>query len=991
MQKIKRFVFTHFKWLFPLFLLLTIVSAMLVLKHNGCLKNEYSPHSVLSLQQSFDKKITDSIIRKWNKDSCNCPRVNAPQQLCADGAKCKKAIVYAAKSIRSDFLFIPCYIILLVLVLVRLNCRTPFTAFFDAAQDFAKQPPAFISQLTKLFIGFVIIAGIFDVAENIFMLRALNTMGTGLQYNPSSFATPSVVKMVLLGIVIIYFLVRASAWLTGFVLVTANLLWRLRIAVFSLLLLGLPIWLTDQGQDLLANVNNTHSGPIGLFITLSVLAVLNWHLPKLYSGTAAIAQPAPSVPNPQSGKFKIKQLITRNWDEAEVVQETKPNSDYEKKAGRMFGILTFLVPACAISSALDAFKADHLLSFISPVALLVVLMLFFYMVIRYNWLEKMNEYIRQNNHNRKGRLLRAALILFSILGLIKIILPAFGNSSAPDKMTTLQVNLIIMAVLFLLFTEYRNTKLLVNYFSGKKLNWLIWGGATFCILLFLLFNFKPLLLQRLNRAAGFRVEAIPLLISAIIFHTVFFSLLLLWGRRFKVDLISIFLVVGLVITISGSNNFHTVRRVKPENSMPAKDMAVFKDHLKQWLLYRKDEIERFDTSGGQRYPFFLVNSYGGGIRAAAWTSMLLSRLDQRLTATKRNPAFRDSLRRNFSHYTFAVSGISGGTVGLAVNTSYLYRQLAQNSSGQLLPPDSAKLFRFYQSDFLSPVTTLLLGRDILASVLRIENWDDRAAIMERVWEIQAKANRLGWLGVPFREIWNQSAPGVRYEIPLLFSNTYHAEAGVQGILAPVQLDSADFPSSTLLNNLDLVKERDLRLSTAAFISARFPYISPSARFNYEHHFIDGGAKEYSGCGTLFNLFQAIERIKKEDSLVGALMSKIQVYHFNIKNYLPREETKIVNNPFEITLPIKAVFQNGYGNTEEALLRMEQSVGRNNSFMIQPRIKYLNEEDCKKRYSPVLPLGWKISKDALMRMWKSVDFEERTPGSALQQLLKVFNE
>jgi hypothetical protein len=985
MHTVRIFVFTHFKWLFTLLLLSCIIVATLVLKHNGCLQNDNSPRSVLTLQQTFDKATSAKIIEAWKMDNCYCSNTSATSDPCADIAQCKKAIHYARAGIYTDFWLIPLYVLLLLTLLLRFNCRNPFPSFFNAQNDIENQSPGYIAVLTPVLMVLVVVAAVFDVIENIAMLYAFNNTAN---HNPHSFAIPAIIKMALLAIVVLYFLARSSAWLTRFILNTGQLLWRFRIAVFSLLLLAIPLWFTDQGQDILANINSNHDGPVGVFFTLSVLAVLNWHLPKMYTATE-VQKKMGAAATTKSRAFKIKQMISRDWDDAGDINAGADVS-YEKKAGRMFGILTFLIPACAISKALDVFKADHFFKFISPTALLALLVVVFYAIIRYNWLDWLKNYINHNIKNARGIILVIGLVTFILWSLMKIVSPAFGNSTGAERITTLQVNLLLMAVLFLLFTEYRGARWLRGYFVGTSLNWLIWAAAASCIVIFLLFNIRPLLLDRLNNTGNFRAEALPILIGAIIFHTVFFSLLLLWGRRFKTDLISIFLITGLAITLTGGNNFHTIRTLKEKNSLPATSAPSFKEYLKGWLTHRKNEINAFDTTGGRRYPFFLINSYGGGVRATAWTSMLLSRVDAVLSSKKMGDPFKN-LPREFNHYTFATSGISGGTVGLAMNTSLLYKKW-QHPGNQPTYPSDSTLSKFYESDFLSPVTTLLFGRDILASVLGISQWDDRSAVQEQIWEKQAKRYGLGNLCLPFRNIWKtDSTSSFRFEIPLLFSNTYHAEKGVQGILAPVKLNEEDFPSATIINTLELVEKKDMRLSTAAFISARFPYITPSARFGYEHHFIDGGAKEYSGCGTLYNIFHLIEKIRKEDPGIDSLMKKMQVYHFNIKNYIPREDKKVVTNPFEITLPLTAVINTGYGNTDESVTRLQQAVGNENSFMVQPTVKYIGEEDgCKNRYSPVLPLGWKISDKALERMWKGIDYEQGKTGSDFQRLLQVFD-
>jgi hypothetical protein len=995
MRKIRIFVFTYFKWLFPLLLVSCIITAIWVLKNDGCLKSVNSPRSILSLESTFSKEKSDSIITFWNKDKCYCYTAST-KDTCDDNRKCNTALVYATKSIKRDYLFICLYVPLLLILLLRFNCRNPFPSFFEAQNDIDNEPPKYIGRLTGIMMVLVLIAGVSDIIENAAMLRAFDHINS---YHPESFTIPATIKMILLGMVLVYLLTRSSAWLTDFAVKTGRLLWRFRIAVFSLLLLALPLWFTSQGQDLLANVNSNDAGPVGLFITLSILAVLNWHLPKMYTGTEIQKGSVISAALAKSRAFRMKHLLIRDWDDSRN-KNVAGSISYEEKAGRMFGILTFLIPSCAISKLQNVFKVDHDFKFISPVALLALLVLIFYAIIRYNSLERLRGYVNNNIKNIRGITIIILIVAFIVWAFIKIISPAIGSSTGPKRITQLQVNLIYMAALFLLFTEYRSIRRLSNFFTGTSLNWFIWAGAATSIAIFLLFNIAPLLLQKINNFGSFKAEPLPMLISAIIFHTVFFSLLLLWGRRFKTDIISIFLITGLVITLTGSNNFHTVRIIKKdEASLPATSLTTFKDHLKGWLQYRENELKNFDTTGGRRYPFFLINSYGGGIRATAWTSMLLSRVNTVLASKKNSISFKN-LPRDINHYTFATSGISGGTVGLALNTSLLYRQWSQPGTIKGYPSENL-LSEFYQSDFLSPVTTPLLGRDILASVLGISTWSDRGAIQEQVWEQQAEKYGFGRLDSSFRRIWNKNSTPFCYEIPLLFSNTYHTEKGAQGILAPVKLDSAAFPSATIINafwpekrssdTLLLIRDNDMRLSTAAFISARFPYLSPSARFGYEHHFIDGGTKEYSGCGTLYNIFKLIEKIRKEDPYIDSLMKKIQVYHFNIKNYVPAEDKKVVTNPFEITLPVIAIINTGYGNTDESVERMKQAVGTENSFMVQPTVEFIGQEKgCKNRYSPILPLGWKISDKALERMWKGIGYEQTKAGSDLQKLLQVFD-
>src|SRR5205823_52027 len=79
-------------------------------------------------------------------------------------------------------------------------------------------------------------------------------------------------------------------------------------------------------------------------------------------------------------------------------------------------------------------------------------------------------------------------------------------------------------------------------------------------------------------------------------------------------------------------------------------------YARQWLAARRGEI----MSSKEPYPVYLVAAAGGGIRAAYWTAGLL--------------AFRQDNEPTFAHHAFALSGVSGGSLGSVVFAGLLHEQ-----------------------------------------------------------------------------------------------------------------------------------------------------------------------------------------------------------------------------------------------------------------------------------------------------------------------------
>jgi hypothetical protein len=244
-------------------------------------------------------------------------------------------------------------------------------------------------------------------------------------------------------------------------------------------------------------------------------------------------------------------------------------------------------------------------------------------------------------------------------------------------------------------------------------------------------------------------------------------------------------------------------------------------------------------------PLVLVAAAGGGIRAAWWSSQALGLL----TAT---PCGR--------HAVFAVSSVSGSSLGLAVMAT--------------TPQPAAAMSRIAGPDALAAAIDGLLLRDMIAGTTGLnfiaaqmppgQDFPDRAALMESAWEAEDPALTepfpLSHPVLPWRLLLNATAvrTGCRvliadHPIGPAFPSVAPSLTCVPGSAAPAA-DSYDLFAA-------LPCLRGIATATAALLGARFPYITPSGVVNGcgplsgtpVEQFVDGGYADSSGLSTLADL------------------------------------------------------------------------------------------------------------------------------------------
>jgi hypothetical protein len=260
--------------------------------------------------------------------------------------------------------------------------------------------------------------------------------------------------------------------------------------------------------------------------------------------------------------------------------------------------------------------------------------------------------------------------------------------------------------------------------------------------------------------------------------------------------------------------------------------------------------------GGHRVsviPLIQVAASGGGIRAAWWTVKVLGTIAD-------SPCGADDI--------FAVSSVSGGSVGTAVLTTASSHseqpgQLASARIATMAGPAalSAGIDGFVLRDALAGYT----GIDVAAAgTPDSDRYPDRAALIELEWQREDAG-----LSTAFPP----RLPALPWT--MLFNST-SVSTGCRAIVSTVTL-----PRAPQLPNMGLTCGLGTRgpagsydffarlpcmqgrraTSTAAMLSARFTYVTPTGTVNgchkqsgtFEDQLADGGYGDSTGLSTLINL------------------------------------------------------------------------------------------------------------------------------------------
>jgi len=344
----------------------------------------------------------------------------------------------------------------------------------------------------------------------------------------------------------------------------------------------------------------------------------------------------------------------------------------------------------------------------------------------------------------------------------------------------------------------------------------------------------------------------------------FGSVVVLAAVRLRLPFIGLLLIWAILC--SRCNDNHAIRTL-PADTLSQTAPSSSKTPVKEAFVIWHDAVQKaYPMTGPAPRPVYIVTTEGGGIRAAYWTAVVLSALqDQSLDERKAwigtHPG--QPPPPDFASHVFAISGVSGGSLGAVVFNALLAENVAY--------PMENKAHDILRQDFLSPTLAAMFFPDLLQRFLPMKFASaDRGAALEKAWEYgwnqtisgsadenDASGNRLAQ---PFRKLWQTWKGDV--PLPALFLNGTRVELGKRIITSNLPIISTylgEFADAEdAAEKLGRNSGRDIRLSTAALMSARFTYVSPAGLLPDGGHVVDGGYFENSGAATALEVLYEVE-------------------------------------------------------------------------------------------------------------------------------------
>jgi len=359
--------------------------------------------------------------------------------------------------------------------------------------------------------------------------------------------------------------------------------------------------------------------------------------------------------------------------------------------------------------------------------------------------------------------------------------------------------------------------------------------------------------------------------------------------------------VGLLLPLIVWVNWHPLHSeptIDQNKAVTGIDTMAVKARFQCWLEFRRvdpaapgqqaPDCSAYGTpppadAAAGKYPVFIIAAEGGGIYAASAISSLL--------------AILQDADPEFSKHVFAISGVSGGSIGAAVFEALDHPVGSDGGAGaeKVQPPDEnvskmddgttcaqysptagkpPLLSATKKSTFLEDEVAAIMRGDHFSPVVGSIFPEIFGAPLTRPKALMAsfdystsqqdtEAGRE--LCAPFSTIWSPSG-----DAPGLVLNSTWVETGFRVAFAPFDLHASD-ESLYSFTDANMPDEAKANLMGAASVSARFPLIMPPFSAVMENpdktnpkkkhikrwNFVDGAYSDNSGATTAIDIYRAI--------------------------------------------------------------------------------------------------------------------------------------
>jgi hypothetical protein len=449
------------------------------------------------------------------------------------------------------------------------------------------------------------------------------------------------------------------------------------------------------------------------------------------------------------------------------------------------------------------------------------------------------------------------------LGFIVTIYTVFWDFTSPIRLGL--VHTMVIAIIVTAAALWTLSALLYHLLVLRRRP----GGKQFSFknLALMVLLFFPLLLVSALPFTGARGgSALPVLASVsvlLLFVTWGLAALAFFLDRFRIPVLLLILLFSVIMNLVGgsdhsvelADNSHQHRYEKqlqkPEELLPTPNK-----------VYQAFQAQDGPAHIGPR-PVIIVTATGGGIHAARWTAGILALLERKFRGSQLSDG------AEFHRSILLVSTVSGGSVGAGPWAAAYMNPETEFSKEKL-----EGMERVTGCSELQAVAWGLTYADFLRSWRpfrgslfngELDTYDRGWALQQAFWR-NRQSEKCGDTNLSPEENQENTLGDLAWSgkhVPAFAFNTTVAETGDRFLSAnyvlPKQKNSEGeiTPADSFLR----VYQKDLALSSAARLSANFPYVAPMPRVSLtgsHFHFGDGGYFDNDGTSTAMEfLFYAL--------------------------------------------------------------------------------------------------------------------------------------
>jgi len=372
----------------------------------------------------------------------------------------------------------------------------------------------------------------------------------------------------------------------------------------------------------------------------------------------------------------------------------------------------------------------------------------------------------------------------------------------------------------------------------------------------------------------------------------------------------------------------------PRNTMTAQFNTWFADY--------KAQMDKA-YPGIRQYPVVFICAEGGALRTGAYTSVFLTRLQHDLNASG----------LDFKKSIFSMSGVSGGSLGLAY---YNAKAFGEDQQKAHTGADIADAVRFYQYDSLSPIVGKMFFGEFLNLFIpwHIRRFD-RAIALEESWK-QAYQGTIE--GSEANRFSDPFIDGRKDPLkPVLIINTTEIESGYQCWVSNASPDSILYQQK---RDLLQSKVKAVSYSTAVNFSTRFPLFSPGAELDTAGgrlHYLDGGYVENTGAGSTLELLSLLAQKAKGFAQVLPVVIYLR---FSDNDNTQAGNIHVANELLEI---LAGIYNTRVGRSFTAIAQLNHFVNDRKGILIDEPLSE-NERD--------VPMNWMLSDQSMNNIMRDID-------------------